>query len=274
MVFSDADRRHPCAGHDEASTAGVPGTTLDTAAWDAVEALRDPRRRAMYESVRRAVHPVTRDEVAVEHGVPRSIAAFHLDRLAAVGLVEVDYARPPGRVGPGAGRPSKRYRPGTASVQVSVPIRRYDLAGQILARAVADSPDPAAQQLTLRMAREEGRATGHGLTAGDARCETAHEVHHPDHDLNDDHNLDDAADVLQRFLAAADGLGYEPVHDGSVIRLRNCPFAALARNVPEVVCLINQQFVEGLLEGIGCARDTAAIVKGAPGHCCVVVNRR
>ncbi len=216
----------------------------------------------MYESVRRAAHPVTRDEVAVEHRVARSIAAFHLDRLAAVGLVEVDYARPPGRVGPGAGRPSKRYRPGTASVQVSVPVRRYDLAGRILARAIADSPDPQAQRVALRAAREEGRAAGHGLAARDA----AREVRHPDED--------EAAGVLQRFLAAADGLGYEPVHDGSVIRLRNCPFSALARNAPEVVCLINQQFVEGLLEGIGCDRDTAAIINGSPSHCCVVVNRR
>jgi predicted ArsR family transcriptional regulator len=57
-----------------------------------------------------AVDPVGRDAVAARVGVGRTLAAFHLDKLAAAGLLTISFARPPGRTGPGAGRPAKLYR--------------------------------------------------------------------------------------------------------------------------------------------------------------------
>jgi len=101
--------------------------------WKAVTPLTEPTRRRVYETVRAGVGPATRDEVAAALGIGRKLAAFHLDALAVAGLLDVDYARPPGRSGPGAGRPAKRYRAKHDDITVSVPARRYDLAARILA---------------------------------------------------------------------------------------------------------------------------------------------
>ena len=81
--------------------------TLDELA--AVALLAEPVRRRLYEHVRDRHTPVGRDEAAEAVGISRKLAAFHLDRLADVGLLAVDYRRLSGRVGPGAGRPAKLY---------------------------------------------------------------------------------------------------------------------------------------------------------------------
>jgi hypothetical protein len=65
-------------------------------------------------------------------GLPRATAAFHLDRLVEEDLLDVSYQR---RSGPGAGRPAKLYRRSPHQVAVSLPQRRYDLAGQLLSSA-------------------------------------------------------------------------------------------------------------------------------------------
>ena len=64
---------------------------------------------------------------------------FHLDRLVEVGLLDVDFKRVSGREGPGAGRPTKRYRRSPREVAVSLPERHYDLAGLLMARAIDES---------------------------------------------------------------------------------------------------------------------------------------
>src|SRR5213078_2038912 len=82
--------------------------------------------------------------------------------LAKVGLLEVEFRRPPGRGGPGAGRPAKLYRRAVSEVLLSVPERHYDLVGRLLADAVATAsrqpvdPTEAAQAT----AHEHGRALG------------------------------------------------------------------------------------------------------------------
>src|SRR4051794_8550834 len=102
----------------------------------ALHLLAEPTRRRVYDAVRAGDGPQTRDDVATSTAINRRLAAFHLDLLADGGLLEVDYARPPGRSGPGAGRPAKRYRPAAVEIELQVPARRYDLAARILARAV------------------------------------------------------------------------------------------------------------------------------------------
>src|SRR4051812_22397396 len=137
----------------------------------AVAALAEPTRRRMYEYVVRRPDPVGRDEVAEALGVPRATTAFHLDRLVAEGLLDVHYERRTGRTGPGAGRPAKLYRRSAASVAVSLPERRYDLAGDLLASAVADAersgerPGATLEQAAHRRGRamgEAARAAGEG----------------------------------------------------------------------------------------------------------------
>jgi len=79
----------------------------DVGDWERVELLTEPTRRSIYDAVRSAREPMTRDQVASATGVSRRLAAFHLDQLADAGLLSVDFARPEGRRGgPGAGRPA------------------------------------------------------------------------------------------------------------------------------------------------------------------------
>ena len=90
----------------------------------AVAALEQPLRRRLYDLLVERAGWVGRDDAAKALGVPRTVAAFHLDKLAALGVVEVGFQRAAGRTGPGAGRPAKRYRLTADEVGASVPDRR------------------------------------------------------------------------------------------------------------------------------------------------------
>src|SRR5689334_24436090 len=105
----------------------------------AVAALAEPTRRRLYEHVVAQPDPVSRDEAAAATDVPRATVAFHLDRLVDEGLLDVVFERRSGRSGPGAGRPSKLYRRAECDVSVSLPERRYDLAGRLLAGAMEEA---------------------------------------------------------------------------------------------------------------------------------------
>src|ERR687886_812552 len=103
---------------------------------EAISLLQDPARRGLYEYVASANREVSRNEAAEAVGLQRTLAAFHLDRLAGAGLLEVTYRRLTGRTGPGAGRPAKLYTRASAEYAVSLPPRQYDLAAELLAEAV------------------------------------------------------------------------------------------------------------------------------------------
>jgi len=85
-----------------------------------IAVLDDPVRRRLYDYVTAQDHGVSRSEAAQAVGVQRTLAAFHLDRLAEAGLVEVTFRRPAGRSGPGAGRPAKLYRRSAAELLAEV----------------------------------------------------------------------------------------------------------------------------------------------------------
>ncbi|HYN97929.1 MAG TPA: transcriptional regulator, partial [Pilimelia sp.] len=102
----------------------------------ALGALTDPVRRAAYRVVAAAGEPVGRDDVAAELAIGRTLAAHHLDRLVAAGLLEASYARRTGRAGPGAGRPAKVYRRAPGERAVAVPPRASRSAAELLAEAV------------------------------------------------------------------------------------------------------------------------------------------
>jgi predicted ArsR family transcriptional regulator len=72
-------------------------------------------------------------------------------------------------------------------------------------------------------------------------------------------------------LAVLDSCGYEPERSNGDIRLRNCPFEALADEARPLVCGMNLALLEGVLQGVG-ARGVAAVLDPAPGSCCVVVR--
>src|SRR5438270_9590391 len=104
-----------------------------------IAALDQPLRRQIYQLLADERRWLSRDDVAAALGVARSVAVFHLERLAEARLVDVHQARTSGRTGPGAGRPAKLYRRAEQEINVSVPERHYYLAGLLLARAVDDA---------------------------------------------------------------------------------------------------------------------------------------
>ena len=46
--------------------------------------------------------------------------------------------------------------------------------------------------------------------------------------------------------------GFEPTVEDAELTLRNCPFDALAKEQPALVCGVNLDYVGGALEGLGC----------------------
>src|SRR5580693_1229980 len=88
-----------------------------------LSSLDDPVRRRLYEVVRERAEPVGRDEAAAAAGVGRALAVYHLDKLVEAGLLTASYQRPPGRSGPGAGRPAKVYTRSDREFAVTVPPR-------------------------------------------------------------------------------------------------------------------------------------------------------
>src|SRR5258705_9626904 len=140
---------------DEPSDAGAP----DAIATAAV--LGEPVRRALYEHVAGRDEVVDRDEAAAATGIGRPLAAFHLDRLVAAGLLEVEYRRRSGRSGPGAGRPAKFYRRTRGlNVELSLPARRYRMAAEIFAEGLDQRRDDSARDAVRAAARERGGALG------------------------------------------------------------------------------------------------------------------
>jgi predicted ArsR family transcriptional regulator len=210
----------------------------------AVASLAEPTRRRLYEHVVRQPDPVTRDEAASALDVPRGTAAFHLDRLAEEGLLDVGYERRTGRTGPGAGRPAKLYRRSECSVSVSLPERRYDLAGRLLADAVAESastggsPTAALSRLAYERGQELGEAASGDGTPGE---------------------------VVLRVLTEQ---GFEPREEEGAVTLVNCPFHTLAREHTELVCGMNLRLLDGVLDGVT-STGLAARLEPAPGRCCV-----
>src|SRR4051794_34392645 len=96
-----------------------------------VGALTDPIRRALYHFIAYQPGAVSRDQAAAGIDVPRHTAKFHLDKLVDEGLLVTEFKRLTGRSGPGAGRPAKLYRRARKEVNVTLPRRRYDLAGHV-----------------------------------------------------------------------------------------------------------------------------------------------
>src|SRR6266496_2918362 len=100
----------------------------------AVAALDDPLRQGMYAFIRRARRPVTRDEAAASVGISRKLAAFHLDKMVAAGLLRARYEAV-GEVRR-VGRTPKVYEPAGDDIRVSIPERRYEVLADILVDAV------------------------------------------------------------------------------------------------------------------------------------------
>ena len=208
-----------------------------------LSSLDDPVRRRLYEVVRERTEPVGRDEAAAAAGVGRALAVYHLDKLVEAGLLTASYQRPPGRGGPGAGRPAKLYTRSDREFAVTVPPREYELAARLLVEAVESDSSGHSRTTLLGAARRLGAELGSRFADGDAGLEEA--------------------------LAEQ---GYEPQrrHD-DVIRLRNCPFHQLAEQHRDVTCGMNLGLIQGILAGLG-TDGLHPVLDPRPGHCCVAIG--
>jgi predicted ArsR family transcriptional regulator len=219
----------------------------------AISSLGEPTRRALYDFVVASADWVSRDRAAEAVGIERGTAAHHLDRLAADGLLDVDYQRLSGRQGPGAGRPAKLYRRARGEIDVTLPRRDYALAGRLLAEAADRSRrDGTAIQTALdTAAAAEGRRLADEIRT---RC-------------NGGGRTPDGA--RGAVLQALEAHGFEPISDDDgIVVLRNCPFHQLAREHTELICGMNHCMLGAVVEVLDDA-GLAARLEPEEGVCCV-----
>ena len=215
-----------------------------------IGSLAEPVRRALYEYVAAQPEPVGREEAAKALRVPLHTAKFHLDRLVDGGLLDMEFKRIGGRTGPGAGRPAKLYRRSEREFSISLPPRRYDLVGDILATAVERS---TADGTALEVAVDDA-ASAKGQALGSLAGPS----------------LVGDLDQLAQALTAQ---GYEARVEDSNVVLANCPFHALASDHTALVCSLNQRYIQGIANGLG-ATHLDACLEPQDGLCCVKTRRR
>ena len=216
----------------------------------ALAALGDESRRRLLEFVRRAQHPVTRDDAAAALGMSRKLAVFHLEKLVASGLLRSGrggHGTPGVHGGPhraGLGRRSKLYEPVPGTLAVRLPPHRHELLASLLAEAITGQrPGESAREAALRAARERGAKLGghaHGST----------------------------------IRAVLGSLGFEPADEGAGRTvLRNCPFHPVSAQAPGLVCGMNHAFLSACLTAAGEDGRLTAVLTSRPGLCCVELHR-
>lgn len=220
---------------------------------------------------------VSRDSAAGELGVARPVAVFHLEKLVEAGLLEVHYERISGRTGPGAGRPAKLYRLSPRKIDITIPPRRYELAGSILTEAVARSVSggtPVDQTLAVT-AHEAGRLIG-AEAAADSSADAATHVSaetatNSGAETATHSGAETATNPGERRAVLMQALlrhGFEPRDQDGQVTLLNCPFHELAEQQRALICGMNRDFLAGFLDGLDEPALTARLAP-APGHCCV-----
>ena len=207
-----------------------------------VSCLDDPVRGRLYAFVSGRGEPVGRDEAAAAVGIGRALAVYHLDKLVEAGLLTASYRRPPGRGGPGAGRPAKVYARSRGEFMVTVPVREYELAAGLLVQAVAADRSGQAGAALQAAAWKLGADLAQRDQAGHPTLESA----------------------LSEY-------GYEPRQDeAGTVRMRNCPFRHLAELQPDLVCHMNLALIQGLAAGLD-PGGPQPVLDPEPEHCCVAI---
>ena len=196
--------RRPSAGLDPYPNAGGGGRGVATDIERALGALRDFTRRDILLRFYSDPRPRSVDDVARAAGIHRSVAFDHLERLVALGYLEVERRRGL------PGKPAKIYRLASGPVQISHPMRRYDVLAETLASV-----------LEVATITEAGRGFGRRL----------------------------ARPVVTSVVAALEpmtelGAEYEAERAGRIV-CSNCLFAEVCRRAP-TICNFHAGVIEGL----------------------------
>ena len=188
----------------------------------------DPTRRGIYGHLRAASEPLSASEVAAVFGVHRTVARAHLEKLAALGLVESGTRRRAG-----GGRPAKTYMLTGERLEVMLPPRRYERLSRFLLRLIDSTVEPqVAGEAAFALGREFG-------------AETAAEI------------AGDDVQPLVRLSPRAvvtwmDEAGYNvTLDDGGkgvvAVEVHNCVYSELAEEYPDIVCPFDRGTVCGML---------------------------
>ena len=175
----------------------------------ALGALRDFTRRDILLRFFSDPRPRSVDDVARAAGIHRSVAFDHLERLVALGYLDVERRRGL------PGKPAKLYHLSSGPVQISHPMRRYDVLAAALASAL-DVPSITGA----------GRVLGRSIARPGVMSLTA--AVEPMTDLGAEYDIDRSGRIV----------------------CTNCLFAEACRRVP-TICGFHAGVIEGLagLEG-------------------------
>lgn len=215
--------------------------------------LASPVRSALLARLRRSDHPMEVRELAASLDLHPNSVREHLDRLVQGGFVRVEAGPHAGR-----GRPAHRYRSaGTAAAggDPGDPGDAGDADGSdgyrslaaILVEEVATADDPVARSTAA------GERWGRHLAAP---------LPH----------VSGEGEAVERLLELLDKAGFEPetpVARGEPVRLRACPFIALARERRDVVCGIHLGMMQGVLRGLGAPSDDVSLEPFAAPDLCL-----
>jgi len=215
-------------------------------------ALAAASRRDLLRLLRAAPGPLDAHQLAQRSGRAVSTVRFHLDRLAAVGLV---VAGPRPRSGPG--RPRVTYTPTSPGDERG----GYEQLAAALAANLADS---AADQA----ARAE--------RAGRAWADERFSARSPDIGTTISAPPSPAVraldDVVREIMGLFTEMGFDPEltrePGGQRVLLHACPFLGVAAAHPEVVCTLHLGLLRGALEHLAAPPlDTRLVPFVEPGLC-------
>ncbi|MFI2204300.1 helix-turn-helix transcriptional regulator [Streptomyces sp. NPDC020192] len=208
-----------------------------------------PRRREVLDALRAAPAPLGVAETALRLGVHPNTVRFHLDALAAEGLVERRTVR---SSGPGRPRTVYTARPGMDRGG----IRDYRLLARVLLSRWA-AADPAEARAE---AMETGRAWGGYLVDPPPPFERPTAEH-----------------SMAALVALLDELGFAPQTEAADmpggpprrIRLRHCPFLELAEEHGRLVCPLHLGLIQGALARLDAPLTATALEPFAEPDSCV-----
>lgn len=201
----------------------------------ALGALKDFTRRDILLRFYADRKPRSVDDVARDSGIHRSVAFEHLERLTALGYLEVAHRRGL------PGKPAKIYKLTGGPVQISHPMRRYDVVAESLALAFEGLGEVGSHAV-----RRAGRTFGlQRAVAGATSVEAA----------------------LEPMIE----MGAEYEVQGGILECTNCLFAEVCRRAP-VICRFHAGVIEGLLEPTAAKASTSALGFRDPYGCAFALH--
>jgi predicted ArsR family transcriptional regulator len=208
---------------------------------DVHAALASPMRQRLLELLRARDTPTDVHQLAQSVGLHVTTVRFHLEVLRRAGLV---VRRPQPQ--PRTGRPRTLYAP--VSAKADQMATGYQGLAALLATHLSDTAEGRAAR-----AEEAGLAWAEQLVPAAPQTELT---------------VSDAARHMSGLFAE---VGFDPelttVSTGWQITLRACPFRAVARQHPEVVCGVHAALLRGSLDRLGVSTTSRLVPFVEPELC-------